>query len=101
MSRYSQRILNGLRREFTAERDEESFEALELARWALGTGKVTREPGYADKLIEKQLASEFAEAMREDYTTDLQGRTVREMYAARVAGACVGRVGFRGTRRLP
>lgn len=74
-------------REFIAERgDDKSFETLDLSRWALGSGRVKRAAGYAERLIEKQLAREFAEAMREDYARDPQGRTVREMHAARIGG---------------
>jgi hypothetical protein len=98
MSKYSHRILNGYRRDFTSEKDAESFEALELARWALRSGRVKREAGYAEKLVERQLAREFAEAMREDYSVDPQGRTVREMHAARIGGRVRWSSRLRGSR---
>jgi hypothetical protein len=87
MSKYSKRMLNRIRREFMEEKgDDKSFETAELARWALTAGKVRRPAGYAEQLVERQLAREFAEAMREDYGVDPQGRTVREMHAARIGG---------------
>ncbi len=98
MSKYSQRMLNSLRREFMAERGDEAFEAKDLARWALGRHKVKRTAEYADQLIERQLAREFADAMREDYTVDPQGRTVREMHAARIGGRIRWATRLRGSR---
>lgn len=85
-SAYNKR-LQQLVREFIAEEaHNRSFTKNEVARWALSTGRVKHPAGEADRLIEKKVAHEFAEAMREDYGTDAQGRVVREMYAARVAG---------------
>ncbi len=84
MSKYK-RDLRDKAREF-AEQCEGAFSTTELARWALAEGKVQREAGYADRLVEQRLAREFAAAMREDYARDPQGRLVREMYSARIKG---------------
>jgi len=74
-------------REFLGEKkDGRPFTKEEIARWALSTGRIRRERGYADRLVEQKLAGEFAEVMREETTTDSKGRTTREMLAARVSG---------------
>lgn len=87
MSTKYHRDLRRIVKEFLAERgDDQSFTRDELARWALTTGRVKRERGYAERLVIQKLGLEFAEAMREDYTSDPQGRTVREMLAARIGG---------------
>jgi hypothetical protein len=81
------RTLQRYVREYMEERgDGKSFTKDDLARWALTTDRIKRERGYADRLVERKLAEEFSQAMREDYGTDKRGRTVREMYAARVGG---------------
>lgn len=86
MSAYKRNLRQYIR-EFLAERkDGRAFTKEELARWALGTRRIQREQGYADRLVEQKLAAEFAEVMREETTTDLQGRTTRGMLAARIAG---------------
>jgi len=82
------RDLQRLAHEFMeAERaDGRSFTKHELARWALATGKVKREKGYADRLVAQRLAEEFATAMREEFTRDRRGRPVRVLHAGRVGG---------------
>jgi hypothetical protein len=52
----------------------------DIAAWAIRSGKWQPQPG---SLIH-QCAEELSRAMREDYITDPQGRTVRAKHAARV-----------------
>ena len=52
----------------------------EVARWALDTGAWQPQP--AD--LVNQCADQLSRAMREEYTVDPQGRTVRSKHAARV-----------------
>jgi hypothetical protein len=86
MGKYN-RDLRGLVREFVAEKgDGVPFTRSDVARWALATARIQRPAGYAENLVARQLAKEFGEAMREDYATDRQGRTVRAFHAARVGG---------------
>jgi len=54
--------------------------ARDIAGWALKSGKWQPQPG---SLIH-QCAGELSRAMREDYITDPQGRTVRAKHAARI-----------------
>jgi len=53
--------------------------AREVAVWAYNNGEVVPQPGS----VIKQIAKDFADAMRKDYYTDPQGRNVRTMHAAR------------------
>jgi len=53
--------------------------AREIAVWAYNNEEVVPRPGS----VVKQIAKDFADAMREDYYTDPQGRKVRTMHAAR------------------
>jgi hypothetical protein len=52
----------------------------QIAAWAIGRGLWKPEPS---KVVD-QFAREIAEAMREEYITDPQGRTVRAKHAARI-----------------
>jgi hypothetical protein len=98
MSSYHQTLRQYVR-EFIAEQgDDRPFTNSDIARWALVTGRVEREAGYAARLLEQKLAREFSESMREAYTTDEQGRVVREMYAARIAGRMRWNSRLRATR---
>lgn len=58
--------------------------AREIATWAYNNGEVVPKPGS----VVKQIAGDIADAMREEYYTDPQGRTVRVKHAAKftVAG---------------
>lgn len=51
----------------------------DIATWAYNNGEIIPQPGS----VVKQIARDIANAMREDYHTDPQGRTVRTMHAAR------------------
>jgi hypothetical protein len=53
--------------------------AREIAVWAYNNGEIVPQPGS----VIKQIARDIADAMREDYYTDPQGRTVRVKHAAR------------------
>lgn len=52
----------------------------EIAAWAIREGLWTPHPSA----IVAQCASELSRAMREDYLTDAQGRSVRAKHAARI-----------------
>jgi hypothetical protein len=54
--------------------------ARDIAAWAMRSGRWQPQPG---SLI-NQCAEELSRAMREDYITDPQGRTVRAKHAARI-----------------
>lgn len=54
--------------------------AIDIAKWAYETGHMKAHP--ADLI--KQFAHELSKAMREEYTTDPQGRTVRAKHSVRV-----------------
>jgi hypothetical protein len=87
-SKRSIRYLNKLRREFMESRSgEKSFEAVELARWAIANGKLSAPPPDVLRVLaERKIAQNFSDAMREEYAVDGQGREVREMHAARIGG---------------
>jgi hypothetical protein len=51
---------------------------IEMAQWAISTGKWRRR----DEVALKQCAEDFAEALRVEYETDTKGRRVRTKYAA-------------------
>lgn len=55
--------------------------AIDIAKWAYQTGHMHAHP--AD--VVKQFAHELSRAMREEYTTDPQGRLVRAKHSARVS----------------
>jgi hypothetical protein len=52
----------------------------EMARWAISTGKWQRH----EEAALQQCAEDFAQALRENYETDPQGRRVRTKHAAKV-----------------
>lgn len=52
----------------------------QIARWAIANGLWKPEPSA----VVDQFARELARAMREEYITDPQGRTVRAKHAARI-----------------
>lgn len=86
MSAYN-RTLQGYVRDFLAQREDgKSFTKDDLARWALEHNLVKHDRGYVNRLVEQKVANDFAIAMREAHTTDAKGRSVREMYAARIGG---------------
>lgn len=87
MSKGYKRQLQPIIAEFLeSKRDDKSFTKEDVALWALRKSKVVREEGYAEKLVVQKLAEEIADVMREIYVQDDQGRTVRDMYAARIGG---------------
>lgn len=86
MAAYSRNLRRYIREFLNEKKDGHSFTKDDLARWALATGRIKREQGYVDRLVEQKLAREFAEVMRDETTTDSQGRTTRGMLAARVSG---------------
>jgi hypothetical protein len=58
----------------------------DVARWALDAGEWRAQP--AD--LVNQCADQLSRAMREEYTVDPQGRTVRSKHAARMADGSGG-----------
>jgi hypothetical protein len=66
--------------EFYHETGEVAATKIEMARWAISTGRWNRH----EEVALKQCAEDFAQAMREEYETDPQGRRVRTKYAAAV-----------------
>ena len=77
MSYYEQ--LRSIADQYFSEHDG-SATAREIAAWATATKRWPPQPG---SLID-QCAEELSRAMREDYYTDPQGRTVRAKHAARM-----------------
>src|SRR6516225_6787462 len=65
--------------QYFAEHDG-SATAKDIAKWAMSAGKWQAQPG---SLI-SQCAEELSRAMREDYITDPQGRTIRAKHCARI-----------------
>lgn len=55
--------------------------AAEIANWAVNTGRNE----LTTPTVERHVARELAQAMREEYFTDAQGRRVRAKHPARVA----------------
>ena len=62
------------------EEHEGEHERDEIARWAIQTGRWHPQP--ADLI--RQCADQLTQAMRQEYTTDPQGRRVRTKIAARI-----------------
>ncbi len=71
--------LQGIANEFFAKTDEGAT-TRQIARWAIRQGlwKPTSD------IAERRLADDLANAMREEYRTDPQGRQVRAKYCARI-----------------
>ncbi len=67
--------------EYFAETGNERATTKELAMWAISSGRW--EP--PSDLVLRKCRDDFARAMREDYITDEQGRSVRAKHAARVS----------------
>ena len=72
--------LRSIADQYFAEHDR-SASSREIAAWAMRSGKWAPQPAA---LID-QCAEELSRAMREDYITDPQGRTVRAKHAARIS----------------
>ncbi len=67
-------------REYTAETGKSEVTTHEVAEWAIRKG--LWKPHKSD--LVDQFAKQIARAMREEYITDPQGRTIRAKHAARV-----------------
>ena len=77
MSYYEQ--LRSLADQYFSDHDG-SATAKDIAGWAIQTGRWAPQHGS----MINQCAEELSRAMREDYITDAQGRTVRAKHAARI-----------------
>lgn len=74
------RQMQNLANEFYKTTGRTTASTREMARWAITTGKWQR---HEDAAL-KQCATDFADALREDYETDSQGRRVRVKHAATI-----------------
>ena len=77
---YNEQLRRRIVNRFYPETGKSEATALEMAHWAIERG--LWEPQPSDSA--KQGADQLAKAMREEYFTDPQGRTVRAKHAARV-----------------
>ena len=80
------RALQALANEYFRSHPDEESTARDIARWALITQRLKPRPDSA----ERQLADDLSRAMREEYTTDPQGRRVRAKHVARKKRQGVG-----------